>query len=151
LYKFKLNIIIMKRAICLIVMLSGIYLGSIRAQDKISGREFTMEEEDTVYVMKKYFLCILIAGPNLSQTSAEALDLQVAHLAHISMLSKSGQLVLAGPLESGTNGRLKGIFVFDTETIAAAEALVCQDPMVRVSRLDFEMTPWWAVKGSCLP
>jgi len=141
----------MKRVICLIVMLAGIYLGTTQAQNKISGREFTMEEEDTVYVMKKYFLCIFIAGPNRTQTAEEALELQVAHLANLSMLSKSGKVVMAGPLETGTNGRMKGILVFDTETIEEAEALVCQDPMVRVSRLDFEMVPWWAAKGSCLP
>ena len=124
---------------------------SINAQDQVSGREFSMQYEDTVYIMKKYFLCILVSGGNQSQSPGELMDLQVAHLEYIQQLALAGKVAMSGPLESGMGGNKRGILIFDTETQDEAEALVCQDPMVRVSRLDFEMLPWWAAKGSVLP
>jgi uncharacterized protein len=141
----------MKRTLLLFLALTLIFHKGLMAQDKISGREFTMGEGDSITVMKKYFLCLYVSGPNRGHTATEAAELQIAHLAYNDKLAKAGKIVLAGPFEVGKNDRLRGLLVFDTETIEEAAALVCQDPMVRVSRLDFEMVPWWTAKGGRLP
>jgi uncharacterized protein len=140
----------MKRWILLFVLFV-LTINSINAQDQISGREFSMQYEDTVYIMKKYFLCILVSGPSQDQSPGELMDLQVAHLEYIQQMASAGKVAISGPVQGGSDSRKRGILVFDTETQEEAEALACQDPMVRVSRLDFEMLPWWAAKGSVLP
>ena len=110
-----------------------------------------MEMEDTTFVMKKYYLCFYVKGPNQNQTATEVMDLQVAHLDHIQKMAKAGKVVISGPLEVSKTDRMRGVLIFDTETQEEAESWVCQDPMVRISRLEYEIYPWWAAKGSILP
>jgi uncharacterized protein len=93
------------------------------------------------YGMHKYVVAFLKAGPNRSQDSATAANLQAAHMANIQRMADAGQLVVAGPFMDG--GELKGIYIFNVETIEKAKELTETDPAVKAGRLIMELHPWY--------
>ncbi|MCB0706740.1 MAG: hypothetical protein KDC34_15600 [Saprospiraceae bacterium] len=93
------------------------------------------------YGMKSYVMAFLKAGPNRSQDSLEAARLQSAHLANISRMAKAGDLVMAGPFMD--DGAVRGIYIFDVETVEEAEALTSTDPAIQAGRLVMELHPWY--------
>ena len=72
--------------------------------------EFEMKDGDVTYIMKKYYMCLLKTGPNRTQDSVTAAEIQKGHMENISRLSKEGKLCIAGPF--GGKGDLRGIFIF---------------------------------------
>lgn len=93
------------------------------------------------YGMRTYVLALLKAGPNRGQDSAEAAALQRAHLANIQRMAEAGQLVLAGPFLD--EGPVRGLYVFDVETVEEARRLTETDPAVQAGRLMMELRPWY--------
>ncbi|MGZ3920356.1 MAG: YciI family protein [Bacteroidia bacterium] len=93
------------------------------------------------YGMKKYVVAFLKAGPNRSQDSATAVQLQAAHMANIQRMADAGQLILAGPFMDG--GDLKGIYIFNVETVEKAKELAETDPAIKAGRLVMELHPWY--------
>ena len=93
------------------------------------------------YGMRQYVMAFLKAGPNRSQDSLEAANLQRAHLDNISRLAEAGKLVLAGPFMD--DGEIRGIYIFDVKTIEEAEALTATDPAIQAGRLEMELHPWY--------
>lgn len=93
------------------------------------------------YGMKKYVLAYLKAGPNRDQNPEEVASLQKAHLENIQNLADKGQLVLAGPFLD--DGLVRGIYLFDVETIEDARILTNSDPMIVSGRLEMELHPWY--------
>lgn len=93
------------------------------------------------YGMKKYVMAFLKAGPNRNQDAATAAELQRAHMDNIGRMAKEGKLVLAGPFLDG--GELKGIYIFNVETIEEAKALTETDPAIQAGRLVMELHPWY--------
>ena len=92
---------------------------------------------DTVH----YFMAFLLRGPAWTAAESPELDrLQEAHLAYIEEMRDSGKLILAGPFTD--NGDLRGLFLFDVNTLEEARALCDQDPMVRGERLRYQIHPW---------
>ena len=112
-------------------------------------REFQYTEGDTTYTMKKYIICFLKKGPNRDQDKAAADSIQKLHLAHMDRLGKEGKIAIAGPF--GDEGDIRGIVVYDVESIEEAKELTSGDPAVKAGRLVMEFHPWWAAKGSKLP
>ncbi len=110
--------------------------------------EFEMKEGDTTYVMKKYYIAFLKAGPIRGQDEAEANKIQTAHLNHLNELAEAGKIIIAGPM--GDEGELRGIVIFNVPTQEEAEKLAAEDPAVKAGRLIIEIHPWWAAKGSTL-
>lgn len=93
------------------------------------------------YGMKQYVMAFLKAGPNRDQDSTTIAQLQRAHLDNIFRLADEGKLVLAGPfLDSGD---LKGIYVFNVNTIEEAKALTESDPAVKAGRFVMDLHPWY--------
>jgi uncharacterized protein YciI len=91
--------------------------------------------------MGRYVVAFLKAGPNRDQDSVEAAALQRAHLDNIARMAEEGSLVLAGPfLDDGT---LRGIYVFDVESIEEARRLTETDPAIQAGRLEMELRPWY--------
>ena len=93
------------------------------------------------YGMKKYVMAFLISGPNRDQDPEEAARLQKAHLQNIGRMADRGLLVLAGPFLD--DGEIRGIYIFNVETVAEAEALTETDPAIRAGRLVMELRPWY--------
>lgn len=91
--------------------------------------------------MKRYVMAFLKRGPNRSQDSATAADLQKAHMANINRLAQEGKLILAGPFLD--DGDIRGIFLFDLESVEEARALTETDPAIQAGRLIMELHPWY--------
>ena len=99
--------------------------------------------------MKTYYMGFLKRGPNRSQDSTSAMELQMKHLEHMSKLHKEGKLVMAGPFLD--DGEIRGIVVYDVESIEEAVRLTNMDPAVKAGRLTVEVHPWMAERGTTLP
>lgn len=93
------------------------------------------------YGMKKYVMAFLKAGPNRNQDSATAAKLQAAHMANITRMAENGELILAGPFLDKTE--LKGIYIFNVESIEKASELTETDPAIKAGRLIMELHPWY--------
>ena len=91
--------------------------------------------------MKKYVMAFLKRGPNRDQDSATSADLQKAHLENINRLAQEGKLLLAGPFLD--DGEIRGIFIFDVESVEEARALTETDPAIQSGRLVMELHPWY--------
>ena len=91
--------------------------------------------------MKKYVMAFLKRGPNKPKDAAEGERLQAAHMANITRMATEGKLLVAGPFLD--NGDLRGIYIFNVETVAEAEALTSTDPSVKAGVLAMELHPWY--------
>jgi uncharacterized protein YciI len=93
------------------------------------------------YGMKKYVIAFLKSGPNKSSSEEDRKQLQRAHLDNIIKMANEGMLVLAGPFLDG--GDLRGIYVFNVESVEEAIKLTETDPMIQKGVLVMEMHPWY--------
>jgi len=93
------------------------------------------------YGMKRYVMAFLKIGPNRDQDSATAAQLQRAHMDNIKRLADDKKLIVAGPFLD--TGDLRGIFIFNVETIEEAEALTNTDPAIKAGRLVMELHLWY--------
>lgn len=93
------------------------------------------------YGMKKYVMAFLKRGPNRSQDSATAAQLQKAHMDNIDRMAALGQLVVAGPFTDG--GEIRGIYIFNVESVEKAKELTETDPAIKAGRLVMELHPWY--------
>ena len=117
-------------------------------RDKDGFEIFEYQEGDTTWTMKKYYFCVLKAGPNRSQSAEEASEIQAGHMAHLGKLGDDKKICMAGPF--GGHDTWRGIVVFNTTTKEEAEELMSQDPAVKAGRLTYEIVDWWAAKGTKL-
>lgn len=113
-----------------------IFLEEPEVYDSLYAAELGADE----YGMKMYVMAFLKEGPNRDRDSAEAAELQRAHLDNINAMAEDGKLVLAGPF--GGDGEIKGIYLFDT-TLEEAEELTNTDPAVQAGSLIMELIPWY--------
>jgi uncharacterized protein len=95
------------------------------------------------YGMKTYVMAFLKDGPNKDIDSAEAVQLQMDHMANINRMAEEGKLVLAGPFYSKEGSDLRGIYVFNAETIEEAEELTKSDPAVQAGSLTMDLQMWY--------
>ncbi|MDV7187238.1 YciI family protein [Lutibacter sp. TH_r2] len=93
------------------------------------------------YGMKKYVIAFLKRGPNRNQDSITKANLQRKHMANINKLAKEGKLVLAGPFLGNDN--LRGIYIFDVESIEEAKKLTETDPAIKAGSLEMELKEWY--------
>jgi uncharacterized protein YciI len=93
------------------------------------------------YGMRKYVIAFLKNGPNRSQDSVTAAQLQAAHLANIGRMAEAGQLAVAGPFMD--DGDIRGIYIFNVETPEEAKKLTETDPAIKAGRLIMELHPWY--------
>lgn len=129
------------------------YGTSLMAQDADTSvaqqpETFEMQQGDTTYVMQKYFVVFLKAGPKRNQNQEEAEGIQQKHLAHLQKLAEMGKTSITGPM--GDDGEIRGIVIYNTATAEEAKKLAEEDPAVQAGRLVVEVHPWWAAKGSVL-
>ena len=93
------------------------------------------------YGMHNYVMAFLKAGPNRDQDSLEAAKLQRAHMDNIKRLADEGKLVVAGPFLDDAD--IRGIYIFNVETIEEAQALTKTDPAIKAGRLVMELHKWY--------
>lgn len=94
------------------------------------------------YGMRKYVMAFLKRGPKVEQYSdEERAKIQEGHMAHIGKMAEDKTLVLAGPFFG--KGDLRGIFIFDLETIEEAEKLTAEDPAIKADVLQMELLEWY--------
>ncbi len=94
------------------------------------------------YGMKTYVFAFLKTGPNRSQDSTTAVELQKAHMANIRRLAEEGNLVLAGPFIDG-NETFRGIYIFNTSSVEEARSWTESDPAIQAGSLVMELHPWY--------
>ena len=107
------------------------------AYDSIQAKAFGADE----YGMKKYVIAFLKKGPNRDRSKEESAALQAAHMENIGRLAEAGKLVLAGPFLD--DGDLRGIYIFDVETVEEAQKLTQTDPAIQAGSLVMELKPWY--------
>lgn len=105
--------------------------------DSIKAKAYGADE----YGMKKYVMAFLKKGPNRDLDKDSAMKLQMAHLKNINRLAEEGKLVLAGPFFGSQN--LRGIYIFNVESIIEAEELTNTDPAIKAGSLEMELLEWY--------
>jgi len=93
------------------------------------------------YGMRKYVIAFLKRGPNRTLNKDSANALQSAHMANIGKMAEAGKLVLAGPFYG--NDDLRGIYIFNVQSIAEAEALTNTYPAIIAGSLVMELKEWY--------
>jgi uncharacterized protein len=99
--------------------------------------------------MAKVYLVLLKKGPAWTAEKTEQTKaIQAGHMANIERLWKEKKLIVAGP--GGDDGDMRGVFVFDTDSLEEAKALAASDPAVKAGRLAPEFHSWW-IERKALP
>lgn len=91
--------------------------------------------------MRKYVMAFLKAGPTPPKDRAESQKVMGGHMANIHRMAKEGKLAIAGPFLD--RGELRGIYIFNVESVAEAEALTKTDPAIQSGALVMELHPWY--------
>ncbi len=103
--------------------------------------------KDTI-LMQQYFIALLKSGPIHSQNEEEVEMLQQEHDAYLNKMHQLGYTDISGPSTNASS--LHGIAIYNVPTLKMADSLANADPMVKSGRLQVEIYPWWAAKGSSL-
>lgn len=108
------------------------------------------QKDSTAPELKQYWFVMLVKGKDRDKITdtAQINKLQAGHMANIEKLSTMGKLCIAGPF--GDDGNWRGIFIFDCETKEEVLDYLNNDPAIAAGRLDYELHPWWTVKGATL-
>lgn len=93
------------------------------------------------YGMRRYVIAFLKTGPNPSADSTEAMELQRAHMSNIRRMAEEGDLIVAGPFLD--SGNIRGIYIFDVQTVEKARELTETDPAIQAGALEMELHPWY--------
>jgi uncharacterized protein len=97
------------------------------------------------WAMRTYVLGLIYRGPTRITDEKASDELFRAHLANNARLYKEGKLILAGPFHG--DGDMRGLFLFDLETVEQAKALCDTDPAIQAGALRVELFPWYSAKG----
>ena len=94
------------------------------------------------YGMRKYVMAFLIRGDSISNYSPEQRsEIQAGHMANISKMAEMGKLIVAGPFFG--NEELRGIYIFDVQTLEEAKALTETDPAIKAGVLKMDLKEWY--------
>ena len=93
------------------------------------------------YGMGRYVMAFLKRGPNRDLDSLKAAQLQAAHMENIGRMAEAGKLLLAGPFMD--DGDIRGIYIFDVQSVEEAKALTETDPAIQAGSLVMELHPWY--------
>jgi len=137
----------MKIAIIISLLLFGLCSNSFTQQEKLPNskpqydsllaRKLGADE----YGMKTYVMAFLKSGPVKIQDSTQRAELQRKHLKNILQLAENGTLIVAGPFLD--NQSIRGIFIFNVESVEEARKIAETDPAVKAGTLVLELHPWY--------
>jgi myo-inositol-1(or 4)-monophosphatase len=97
------------------------------------------------WAMRQYVVAFLYKGPNPVEDPEESKKMMKGHLANIQRLHDEGKIILAGPYLSKTD--LRGYFLFDTDSVDAAQAWCDTDPAISAGVFRVDLHPWYSAKG----
>lgn len=153
----------MQSRLLLILLFLGIYT-SVLAQlmpkspatapapvPRTTSTQFQMKQVamgDTIYLLKKYFMCLLRRGPVRSLSQKEVETLTRSHQDHLDWLSETKKLCISGPLDG--DGDIREMLILSAFSLEEAEHLIWLDPAVKAGRFTVEVLPWWGPVGSKL-
>ena len=116
---------------------NGAYRLESNKYDSLKAAKYGADD----YGMKSYVMAFLKKGPNRDLDSNKAYELQRAHLDNIGKMAEAGKLVLAGPFFG--NDDLRGIYIFNVESIEEAQALTATAPAIKAGSLVMELKQWY--------
>jgi uncharacterized protein YciI len=94
------------------------------------------------YGMRKYVMAFLLRGDKVSEfTPEQRSDIQAGHMANIGKMAEMGKLIVAGPFMG--NDDLRGIYIFDVQTLEEAKALTETDPAIKAGVLKMDLKEWY--------
>lgn len=127
--------------ICIFLIANSQFIYAQNNEEGVYDEELAKSLNADDYGMKKYVIAFLKSGPNRSKDEATKAKLQKAHMKNISRMAEEGILVLAGPFFG--DGDLRGIYVFNVETIEEAEKLTETDPLIQSGGLVMKLHEWY--------
>ena len=93
--------------------------------------------------MKNYVLVILKKGPKYDAVKGkERKQIFNGHFANIGRLAKEGSLLVAGPFDDAS-GDWAGLFVFNVDSVEAAQKLTETDPTIKAGVFVGEYHKWY--------
>jgi len=93
--------------------------------------------------MKNYVLVILKNGPKYDSVKGdERKAIFNGHFANIGRLAKEGSLLVAGPFDD-PSGDWAGLFVFNVDSVEAAQKLTETDPTIKAGVFIGEFHKWY--------
>jgi uncharacterized protein YciI len=94
------------------------------------------------YGMRKYVMAFLLRGDRVGEyTSEQRSEIQGGHMANIGKMAEMGKLIVAGPFMG--NEDLRGIYIFDVQTLEEAKALTETDPAIQAGVLKMDLKEWY--------
>lgn len=99
--------------------------------------------------MRRYVLVILRTGPTPVKDADARKAMFAGHMANIQRLAKAGKLALAGPFGDAA-GDWHGLFVFATDDIDEAKALVATDPVIQQGEMVADYHSWYGSAATML-
>lgn len=123
------------------ILLILTFCGSAFAQDAYDetlAKKLGADE----YGMRKYVMAFLLRGDKVNDFTAEQRsEIQAGHMANIGKMAEMGKLILAGPFFG--NDELRGIYIFDVQTLEEAKALTETDPAIKAGVLKMDLKEWY--------
>lgn len=130
----------MKKLFLSIAMLfSGILLATAQSTyDESLAKKLGADD----YGMRKYVMAFLLRGDRVSEyTPEQRSEIQSGHMANIGKMAEMGKLIVAGPFFG--NEELRGIYIFDVQSIEEAKALTETDPAIQAGVLKMDLKEWY--------
>jgi len=116
---------------------------------RIDGEAIHDPGEDTK-TMEQYTLVLTMAGNNWAPDTPAFNDALKQHFGFVKNLFDHGVIAIAGPFPFNDPGELKGVGIYRV-SMAEANQLVVQDPLVKAGILKPELHPWITAKGVLAP
>lgn len=125
--------------ILFLFFLSSIHLSSAQeAYDEALAKKLGADE----YGMKKYVMAFLLRGDRGSEyTPEQRQEIQAGHMANIGKMADLGKLIVAGPFFG--NDDLRGIYIFNVQSIEEAKTLTETDPAIQAGVLKMDLKEWY--------
>ncbi len=131
-----IKITVMKKFIIAALLISAFQ--SFAQYDKALAESLGADE----YGMRSYIMAILKTGPAQIADKEKLNGLFKGHMDNIQKMAGDGKLVVAGPMKKNPN-EYRGIYIFNVKTIAEAEALLANDPVIREKVMTAELYEWY--------
>jgi len=109
------------------------------------GRPTEEGEPPPEWAMRTYILALLFRGSHRPADPEKVDELFRGHMANSAKMYEAGKLLIAGPLKDDDD--LRGIWIFDSDSIDEVKALVAGDPAVTQGMFRVEYHPWYSAKG----